>query len=130
MKPLLIIIFLLTLTLFSESLPQQRSIKSLSDMSIEDLMNIKVSTLAKRPQSFIKSPAAIYVLTSDDIKRIEIIRGPGGSLWGTNAVNGIINVITKNTKDTQNWLIPVRGGSNNDKSYLFRYGTQISILYQ
>ncbi len=37
----------------------------------------------------------------DNIERIEVIRGPGGSLWGANAVNGIINVITKNAKDTR-----------------------------
>jgi iron complex outermembrane receptor protein len=35
----------------------------------------------------------------DDIDRIEIIRGPGGVIWGTNAVNGVINIITKNSKE-------------------------------
>src|SRR5580700_6872975 len=40
-------------------------------------------------------------LPLDDIERIEVIRGPGGSIWGTNAVNGIINVITKSAEKTQ-----------------------------
>ncbi len=45
-----------------------------------------------------------------DIDRIEVIRGPGATLWGANAVNGIINVITKTSADTQGTLVEVGAG--------------------
>lgn len=49
-----------------------------------------------------------------DIERIEVIRGPGGSVWGPNAVNGVINIITKKTADTLGTTLKVVGG-NIDK---------------
>jgi iron complex outermembrane receptor protein len=51
-----------------------------------------------------------------DIERIEVIRGPGGSIWGTNAVNGIINVITKSAENTQGGSA-VAGGGNLDAGF-------------
>ena len=47
----------------------------------------------------------------EDIERIDVIRGPGASLWGANAVNGVINVITKNTQDTEGFLVSAGAGS-------------------
>jgi iron complex outermembrane receptor protein len=155
-------------------------------MSLEDLMNLEVTSVSKRAQKLSRAPAAITVLSGEDIRRaghesipealrmvpgmhvarmgthkwaitargfngqngefankllvlidgrsvytpshsgvywdlqdvliedverIEVIRGPGGTLWGANAVNGVINVITKSASDTQGLLLS--GGSGN-----------------
>ena len=61
-------------------------------------------------------------LLLEDIERIEVIRGPGATLWGANAVNGVINIITKQAKDTQGALV-TSGGGNQDRTINgVRYG--------
>jgi iron complex outermembrane receptor protein len=57
-----------------------------------------------------------------DIDRIEVIRGPAGSLWGSNAVNGVINVITKDSRDTQGLLLTGGGGTEERDFAAMRYG--------
>jgi iron complex outermembrane recepter protein len=58
----------------------------------------------------------------EDIERIEVIRGPGATLWGANAVNGVINIITKKAADTQGTLIAATAGSNEGGNGAVRYG--------
>ena len=166
------------------------------DMSIEQLMDIEITSVSKKEGKVFETPAAVYVITREDIRRsgatcipealrmvpglevakvdnnkwaissrgfnrlmaekllvlidgrsvytplfsgtywdvqdvlledverIEVIRGPGGTLWGANAVNGIINVITKNAKDTQGILLSGGGGTEEKGFSSVRYGAK------
>jgi iron complex outermembrane receptor protein len=64
----------------------------------------------------------IQNLMLEDIERIEVIRGPGATLWGANAVNGVINIISKNAKDTQGKLVTASVGNQERVSTGARYG--------
>ena len=64
-------------------------------------------------------------LNMSDIARIEVIRGPGGAIWGANAVNGVINIITKNSADTQGFHATGYGG-NLEAGGEARFGGKIS----
>lgn len=61
----------------------------------------------------------------EDIDRIEVIRGPGGTMWGANAVNGVINILTKNADETQGAMINFTGGSQ-ERNISARYGGKIN----
>lgn len=58
----------------------------------------------------------------DNIERIEVIRGPGASVWGANAVNGVINIITRNAKDTQGTFATTSMGNREKLTGAVRYG--------
>ncbi len=165
----------------------------LADLSLEELLNIEITSVSKRPERLTDAAASVFVITRDDIRRsgarslpealrlapnlqvarasasayaisargfnsnarnkllvlidgrsvysplfsgvfwdvqdvmledverIEVISGPGGTLWGTNAVNGIINVITRSAKDTQGGLLAL-GAGNHESEGAMRYG--------
>jgi len=61
----------------------------------------------------------------EDIDRIEVISGPGGALWGANAVNGVINIITKSAADTQGGYVEAGGGTQPKDFAGARYGGSI-----
>jgi iron complex outermembrane receptor protein len=157
----------------------------LTELSLEDLMNIEVTSVSRRSETVGEAAAAVYVLTDEDIRRsgvttipdalrmvpgiqvaqidgsswavtargfngtfankllvlidgrsvythiysgvywdsqdiplsdiarIEVIRGPGAALWGANAVNGIINIITKSSAETKGLYLNAGGGSQD-----------------
>jgi iron complex outermembrane receptor protein len=61
----------------------------------------------------------------EDVEQIEVIRGPGATIWGANAVNGVINIITKKAEDTTGGLL-VAGAGNYERGFgAVRYGTQL-----
>jgi iron complex outermembrane receptor protein len=168
--------------------------EDLSKLSVEDLMNVQVTSVSKKEQKVSQTAAAIFVITQDDIRRsgannipdllrmvpgvnvaqinsniwaisvrgfngefsnkllvmldgrivylptfsgvfwdvldlpledierIEVIRGPGGATWGANAVDGVINIITRNASETHGGMV-VAGAGNLDQGFgTLQYG--------
>ncbi|HEV7632086.1 MAG TPA: TonB-dependent receptor [Steroidobacteraceae bacterium] len=62
----------------------------------------------------------------EDIDRVEVIRGPGGTLWGANAFNGVINIVTRAAQDTQGALLSASAGDEERYTVAGRYGWQAS----
>jgi len=68
-------------------------------------------------------------LMLEDVDRIEVIRGPGGTMWGANAVNGVINIVTKSAEDTQGGLLSLGAGDEERAIGGIRYGDRIGEAY-
>lgn len=171
--------------------------QDLTTISLEDLMHLRVTSVSKKDQDLANVAAAIFVITSEDIRRsgatcipealrmapgldvarvnankwavtsrgfngifankllvlidgrsvytpffsgvnwdmqdvlmedidrIEVIRGPGAAIWGANAVNGVINIITKSADDTTGALVSAGGGTFERGFGALRYGANI-----
>ncbi|MBZ5619056.1 MAG: TonB-dependent receptor [Acidobacteriia bacterium] len=68
---------------------------------------------------------ALEDIPLEDIDRIEVIRGPGGTLWGANAVNGVINIITRHSGDTQGFSVKTSSGTDEGSAASMRYGDRV-----
>lgn len=190
---LLLALFILGADVFAED-PNSEDEDGFFDLSIEQLMNVEVTSSARRAQSISRSTRAVYVITAEDIRqagpvriedlfrmvpgmdvfrtkglvsavgsrgytkwnnermqilldgrplydpylggalfylhpiflenieRIEVIRGSAGVTWGVNAMNGVINIITKKTADTQGGLVYGAIGEQHLYQDFLRYG--------
>jgi iron complex outermembrane recepter protein len=193
-------LFAVTPLLICVSMASQASDMALdiTGTNVFQLMNLKITSLSKKQQSLNKAPAAVYVLSHDeierlgvsriadalryvpgvevaridasrwaismrgfngraankllvmidgrsvysplfsgvlweekdillaDVERIEVIRGPGGAIWGANAVNGVINIITKTAKETQGTLVDVSTGLKQRQVTQIRHGWKLN----
>jgi iron complex outermembrane receptor protein len=192
--------FAIVLCLLIDAVPAraQSQARDLSALSIEDLLNVEVVSASRKEQRAADVPAAVFVLTREDIRRsgmtsipellrlvpgvevaqlnankwavsvrgfnalyankllvlidgrsiynhlfsgvfwetvdlplqeierIEVVRGPGGSVWGANAVNGVINIVTKAAADTQGTSVRLSGGTFDGEQAGVRHGGMTS----
>jgi iron complex outermembrane recepter protein len=65
----------------------------------------------------------------EDVDRIEVVRGPGGALWGANAVNGVVNVVTKSARETHGLYVSGGGGNEERDFGAIRYGGQLGSRF-
>jgi len=193
-KTLIFVLLAGSLATWAHAQQEPRVVQELSSMSIEALMDLRVTSVSRRSEPLSRAAAAIYVITQEDIRRsgatsiaellrmvpgldvaqmdantwavsargfngqyagfllvlidgrtvftptsngvywdvqdtlledidrIEVIRGPGAVLWGLNAINGVINIITKPASGTQGVLITTSIGSHQTPDVAVRYG--------
>lgn len=188
-------LLLVSLPFSASSYPQaEAETEELMGLSLEELLQVTVTTVARKPQSLSDTPAAIFVVSQDDIQRsgartipdvlrmvpglqvqqvdasswavtsrgsngifankllvlmdgrtvyspmfsgvrwdtqdtdlasidrIEVIRGPGAAMWGSNAVNGVINIITKDTRETEGFQADAAVGDLTSLQTTARFG--------
>jgi outer membrane receptor for ferrienterochelin and colicin len=92
--------------------------EDLSRMSLAELGSIQVTSVSKSPELLREAPAAIYVITQDDIQR------SGATLWGANAMNGVINIITRPAYLTEGASVVARAG-DQERGASARYGAKL-----
>jgi iron complex outermembrane receptor protein len=103
---------------------------TISARGFSDYLNNKMLVLIDGRSIYTPQFGGVYWDVQDvpleDIERIEVIRGPGGTLWGANAVNGVINIITKNSKDTQGTSVVTSAGIDEGYVASVRYGGTVN----
>ena len=177
-----------------------RAADSFFDLDLEEVLNLEITSVSKKPQTVSQAAAAVFVITADDIRRsgakaipevlrmvpglqvaqisanvwavssrglngrfankllvlmdgrsvysptysgvywdvqdtvmdnierIEVIRGPGAALWGANAVNGVINIISKSAAATQGGMASVSAGNEERAKGMLRYGGEAGAI--
>jgi iron complex outermembrane receptor protein len=99
---------------------------AISIRGFNDLYSNKVLVLIDGRTVYVNSFSGVFWdqidVPLENIERIEVIRGPGGTIWGANAVNGVINIITKSAADTKGGLVTAGAGSRQTADGLVQYG--------
>lgn len=97
---------------------------SLSSLAYLNQLMVMVDGVPVNSSIFVGMDWALLNINIEDIDRIEIIRGPGGILWGSNAVHGVVHIITKDTADTYGPRTTLRG-QNDERHYTLKNGGSI-----
>ena len=101
---------------------------AISARGLNDVLANKLEVISDGRTVYDENFAGVYWDAQDsvlqDLDRIEVIRGPGATLWGSNAVNGVVNIVTKPADQTQGILADGRIGSDSQTAS-FRYGGQL-----
>jgi iron complex outermembrane receptor protein len=99
---------------------------AISARGFNDLWSNKLLVLVDGQSIYTRQFSGVFWrdqdLVLDDIDRIEVVRGAGGSVWGANAVNGVINIVTKSSSETKGPLARLSGGSFDGAQASMRYG--------
>jgi iron complex outermembrane recepter protein len=102
---------------------------AISARGFNDLWANKLLVLVDGRSIYTRSFSGVFWGANDlmleDIDRIEVIRGPGASVWGANAVNGVINIVTRAASETQGALVKVGAGTSDRAAGAVRYGGSI-----